>query len=406
MEGRRAGPPPGRSGTPIKSTQTGSRRPRSPEPALHAGERALDSTTKSPHTNRIIKRGKTATIASGSSQETITTTPDRTHATHVNAAQPATTTPTPFTFAARPPGLIDRISEQIQSSVDLAARITVKPNTDDVQPLVALIQRLLDTLTTPAADLVALPHKETKQTKTPTYAEATKAPQQLHPPKGAHHASQARLLRTSKYGDRRPRKTTRSTRLVLDFSHSEVPPAPPPANLAPPAQICAAFNKYLPETRSVKAVTRTRNGNWILHTDPDQCTAHELREFEPDILKGLQSLRSRLEPGARFADPLMHPAEPWHSVVIHGIPQTERLEDFVEELSTQNRFEHADNRLACAPMRLMWPRDKPLPPEQSLTMRLSFLREADANRFIRQGMFLFGTLCRVSKYKPRRNTGR
>ncbi|KAJ6508679.1 hypothetical protein C8R45DRAFT_968251, partial [Mycena sanguinolenta] len=337
---------------------------------------------------------------------TITTTPDRTHATHVNAAQPATTTPTPFTFAARPPGLIDRISEQIQSSVDLAARITVKPNTDDVQPLVALIQRLLDTLTTPAADLVALPHKETKQTKTPTYAEATKAPQQPPPPKGAHHASQARLLRTSKYGDRRPRKTTRSTRLVLDFSHSEVLPAPPPANLAPPAQICAAFNKYLLETRSVKAVTRTRNGNWILHTDPDQCTAHELREFEPDILKGLQSLRSRLEPGARFADPLMHPAEPWHSVVIHGIPQTERLEDFVEELSTQNRFEHADNRLACAPMRLMWPRDKPLPPEQSLTMRLSFLREADANRFIRQGMFLFGTLCRVSKYKPRRNTGR
>ncbi|KAJ6513475.1 hypothetical protein C8R45DRAFT_1088493 [Mycena sanguinolenta] len=216
----------------------------------------------SPHTNRVIKKGRMDADPTGSEAETTPTTPNRTQTKHPDAAQPATSTPTLFSFAVWPPGLIDCISEQLQSSLDLAARITVKPNTNDIQPLIALIQRLLNTLTTPAADLVAPLHKETKQTKNPTYTEATKAPQQSPPPKGAHHASQTHLPHTSKYGDKRPQKTTRSTRLVLDFSHSEVPPAPPPANLAPPAQICAAFNKYLPETQSVKAVTWTRNGNW------------------------------------------------------------------------------------------------------------------------------------------------
>ncbi|CAK5266160.1 unnamed protein product, partial [Mycena citricolor] len=36
------------------------RRRRSPEPALHSGDREPDSShTKSPHTNRVVKKGKT-----------------------------------------------------------------------------------------------------------------------------------------------------------------------------------------------------------------------------------------------------------------------------------------------------------------------------------------------------------
>ncbi|KAF7370065.1 hypothetical protein MSAN_00636500 [Mycena sanguinolenta] len=259
MEGRRTDPPPGQHRTPAKSTQTGTRRPRSPEQPVHGGEWALDSTTKSPHTNRVIKKGRTGADTIGLEAETAETTPVRLRTAHANTAQPVTTTPTPFTFAARPSGLIDRISEQLRSSLDLAARITTKPNTNDVQPLVALIQRLLDTLTPPGADPIAPPCQETKRTTTPTYAEATKAPQQPLPSKGAHRANQGRPAGTSKHRDKRPQKTARPTRLVVDFTSEEH--LQPPADFASPAEICATFNRFLPDTRTVKAVTRTRAGN-------------------------------------------------------------------------------------------------------------------------------------------------
>ncbi|KAJ6458973.1 hypothetical protein C8R45DRAFT_1182976 [Mycena sanguinolenta] len=71
------------------------------------------------------------------------------------------------------------------------------------------------------------------------------------------------------------------------------------------------------------------------------------------------------------------------------------INDLFDEMGAQNRFAHASGRVAGLP-RWMWPHDKPLPPEcQDLSIRLSFYKEADASRFIRQGMFLFGTLCRT-----------
>ncbi|KAJ6465765.1 hypothetical protein C8R45DRAFT_492022, partial [Mycena sanguinolenta] len=126
-------------------------------------------------------------------------------------------------------------------------------------------------------------------------------------------------------------------------------------------------------------------------------------------LKKLE-LRSRLTPGGRFTEePLVYPAEPWHGVVVHGVPLADGeppdINDLFDEMGAQNRFAHASGRVAGIP-RWMWPHDKPLPSEcQGLSIRLSFYKEADASRFIRQGMFLFGTLCRVSKYRPRRSPG-
>ncbi|KAJ6469371.1 hypothetical protein C8R45DRAFT_1078700 [Mycena sanguinolenta] len=263
----------------------------SPEPALHTGEWALDSTTKSPHTNRVIKRGKTATIASGSSQETTITAPDCTHATHVNAAQPVTTTLTPFAFVAQPLGLINRILEQIQSSLDMAAQITPNTDTTDVQPLVVLIQHLLDTLMTTATDSIAR-------------------------------------------SDNRPQNAARATHLVVDFTSEDHPQ--PPADLASLAEICTALNQFLPDIRAVKAVTRTCAGNWVLHTDPAQCDAYALIEHGPRILE----LRSRLEPNLWFTKYLiMFPAEPWYTVVIHGIPQNNRHSPQQAELLGVNSTE-------------------------------------------------------------------
>ncbi|KAJ6462858.1 hypothetical protein C8R45DRAFT_1177603 [Mycena sanguinolenta] len=376
--------------SPTKLAQTGSHRPTSPEPALHAGERAPDSTTKSPHTNRVIKRGKTDANAPGSHQETTTTMPDRTQAPHNDADQSANPNPTPFNIAvaSRP-----HRAHFGPTPVHVGYRSPNHSETKYQQP--------------PVAKRLAAPHKEQKTTATTTYAEAAEAAKasSRFPVK---RAQEDRPSQTSKYGNKRPQKKSLCTRLVLDFNASGR--APPPADLASPAQICAAFNEELPVTRDIKAVTRTRTGNWILHTDPAQCDARTLMQFQPDIVKALGKLRSRLTPGGRFTEePLVYPAEPWHGVVVHGVPLADGeppdINDLFDEMGVQNRFAHASGRVAGIP-RWMWPHDKPLPSEcQGLSIRLSFYKEADASRFIRQGMFLFRTLCQVSKYRPRRSTG-
>ncbi|KAJ7801278.1 hypothetical protein B0H14DRAFT_3885203 [Mycena olivaceomarginata] len=232
----------------------------------------------------------------------------------------------------------------------------------DVQPLVALIQRLLDTLTTAATDSIAPPRQETEQTTTPTYAEATKAPQQPLPSNGAHRATQDRPTRTSKRSDKLPQKTARATRLVVDFTLRST------HRLRLPGGDLRRL-QFLPDNRAVKAVTRTRAGIWVFHTDPAQCDAYALAEHGYGLLEGLWELRSRLEPNSQFTKRL---------VVKMGSPPEQS--EFLEELTAQNEF-RTRGRVVGAP-RWLWPHDKPPPPaHQGSSMRLSFREEADVTRF-------------------------
>jgi hypothetical protein len=106
---------------------------------------------------------------------------------------------------------------------------------------------------------------------------------------GAHRGiSEDCPSQTSKHSDKHLQKMTRSTRLVLDFNSSGRPP--PPVDLGSPAQICASLNEFLLEARFLKAVTRTRAGNWILHNDRIRCDSHTLMQYQPDITKGLHRL--------------------------------------------------------------------------------------------------------------------
>ncbi|KAJ7875697.1 hypothetical protein B0H14DRAFT_3436948 [Mycena olivaceomarginata] len=111
---------------------------------------------------------------------------------------------------------------------------------------------LLDTLTPPAADSITPHVKKPNKQQTPPTLRLPRPHNNRFPRRELTRADQDRPTRTSKRSDKRPQQTARSTRLVVDFTSEEHPQ--PPAAFASPAEICAAFNKFLPDHRAVKAV--------------------------------------------------------------------------------------------------------------------------------------------------------
>ncbi|KAJ6536164.1 hypothetical protein B0H19DRAFT_1079687 [Mycena capillaripes] len=98
--------------------------------------------------------------------------------------------------------------------------------------------------------------------------------------------------------------------------------------------------------------------------------------------------------------PVLETDEMWHSVVFHGVPMpapsahalTRFTWDFVEEwVTTPGRLRE------CAVLCRL----EELSKKASLALHLSFSSEADAERLVRDGGYIYGVPCRVSHYIPK-----
>ncbi|KAJ6622194.1 hypothetical protein B0H10DRAFT_1944799 [Mycena sp. CBHHK59/15] len=169
---------------------------------------------------------------------------------------------------------------------------------------------------------------------------------------------------------------------------------------------CApSLNEALNGTSKVKAVNRSRGGNLILHTQAPS-TAVQLREHEQTIWTVVRPYFTLLERDR----PRLHLDKPWQRVVIHRVPVTEaapaRL--LVEELRWSNEGVEAladvmGVRDLCSFEGLQKRKEglrQGVPQETSL---LVMLLNADVvHRFLREGVFLYGSHCRVSVYDPKK----
>jgi hypothetical protein len=132
------------------------------------------------------------------------------------------------------------------------------------------------------------------------------------------------------------------------------------------------------------------------------CSAEALVGRRSLIWKAIRPLLGLTDP----REPYFYPADPWYKVVVHKVPLMEpgvvpRFHDVIDEVERRNAL--AGMQFRIGNVRFLHPRDKV--PQTESSVRIDFIGEADARRFLRDGIFLFGSHCRVSRYKPRTASG-
>ncbi|KAK6968956.1 hypothetical protein R3P38DRAFT_3149334 [Favolaschia claudopus] len=392
MQRRRPGPAPSQRQVPAHSPKTGDRRPRSPDPFLapKEGEQSPHSITKSPHTDRVIKRGRT--------------TDDATPARAISPTPPFLEVPADWQDILRiNPKCSQGYTALDKMRIAVQALALAKRYHDDNSLLPKYMPHILQAFRElrnliepeeqrPSAPPPRLVIPDPPTPSPPTNALATKAapeqaPTAKQPSKPKHPAAPVK-----RSAAKPQQRTSPSTRLIVDLTGIS------PTKTPHPESLCKALNSNLDGRLAVTAVNTTRNGNLILHASAPACSADTLAGRRALIWTTLMPLLGITDP----AEPPMYPADPWHKVVFHQVPLPESgtlpsPRDFIREIARRNQLPGTQYRIGN--VRFLHRQDKV--PQGKSSVRVDFMDEADARRFLRNGMFLFGSHCQASRYKPR-----
>ncbi|KAJ7246990.1 hypothetical protein C8J57DRAFT_1674468 [Mycena rebaudengoi] len=391
---------------PTRPPETGVRRPRSPDPSLSSGdeESPLRSITKSPHTARVIKRGKTsgpdATLVLDANQTTAAhPAPIPVFTTHDNDDVEVLDPIVTMTLAGL---LAEKLQKELTAALATARSFrecadggkSLPPHTmERVTALLSLVGEIRDTIL-PTEDTAPSQSPAEKDQPSPhTFAEAAKA-QPDRPLPRAQQASKPK--RPAPAPKRATQRTTPSTRLIVEFAGSR------PTKRPHPDTLCRAINDVLDGRLAVSAVSTSRNGNLVLHASAPACSAQALAAHRSLIWKTIAPLLGIVDP----TEPPIYPADPWHKVVFHRVPMMQpgvlpSSRDFVREVAKRNQLPGTQYRIGN--VRFLHGRDA-VPPAE-VTVRVDFIEEEDARCFLREGIFLFGSHCRATRYKPRATNG-
>ena len=162
-----------------------------------------------------------------------------------------------------------------------------------------------------------------------------------------------------------------------------------------------------PHTRRIAAANVTRSGNLVIHTKAPY-TAAQLKLHIQDIHDNAKAI-----PGFSPPDdlPLVELDVPWHGLVIHGLPtlslhdayytgeaydDNKNIWDSLEKETGILQTEIRDLRILC--------REGEEEKRSFLSLRVMVEDPAICDRLTKDGAFLLGTHCRVSKYRSRRTT--
>ncbi|KAK6969313.1 hypothetical protein R3P38DRAFT_3146576, partial [Favolaschia claudopus] len=145
-----------------------------------------------------------------------------------------------------------------------------------------------------------------------------------------------------------------------------------------PASLCNALNDALGGRLAVSAVSTTRSGNLILHASAPACSAQALAAHRSLVWSTISPLLGITD----LAEPPMYPADPWHKVVFHRVPlmQPGALpsdRDFIREVAKRNQLPGTQYRIGN--VRFLFERDKA--PREEVTVRVDFIEQEDARRF-------------------------
>ncbi|KAJ7262609.1 hypothetical protein C8J57DRAFT_1513605 [Mycena rebaudengoi] len=196
--------------------------------------------------------------------------------------------------------------------------------------------------------------------------------------------------------------------LIRDLSHSPRPTTAKPRKSVPltapalaldhvPARCGQASLKPNVAPR-VAGVNWTANGNLVIHALAPYTASQLSIIFGEAIIEVV-----RQECGGFSGPAVLELDTPWLPVVVHGIPALPLLESlkheredfwFALEQTGNGPSEVKAVRVLC--------RDDDYGKRETLSICLTFSDVSAAQRLLTSGLFLFGTRCRVSQYRPRK----
>ncbi|KAK7012828.1 hypothetical protein R3P38DRAFT_3015285 [Favolaschia claudopus] len=214
----------------------------------------------------------------------------------------------------------------------------------------------------------------------------TAAPQLQHDPPPPLHIT-------------RPQARERPSCVVIRFDR-EPAHLPRPVKRSPAAlyEAASAALSSVSPNRLLAGIAWTKGDNISLHPDLDTCT--------PEVLAShFETIWAAICPLLGLSDdrlpPMFDTDEKWHSVVFHGVPfprtdlneyiTHDRVNSWVTSASSQGRLREFS----------ILSRPTDMKSHKTLALRLSLSSQADAERLVQHGGYMFGAACRVSHYRPK-----
>ena len=381
--------------------------------------------TKSPHTDKIIKRSRTD--GTYSPQPAPRDVPPPILPTHTKtnptklplaAGKPRPTTNlNPVSPPFVPAGLLVVLNAQLDALMTIVSQITKLSTLDPSLPEVHRTQTILSSIAnhisqetprsaTPAPSKVP---PTNPQNPTPSYADATKAttctPARGHTTKPAQRKKQVDKTAAPSTHHRH------SPRVIVDFHHSEFRVNQGDAPKVTPLAIRTYINGLLCEANvglSISTVVITSTGNVILTPTPPYTVSQFLADGVPNLLVRMVATACKIDldpTEAMFIG--VYEDTPWHRVVIHGIPK--------ESDETETNWVEGDlhTELQQYNPTYLWPklpimdrhyrvlcRKEDWSQREVVSVCCTFPDGAMARQAIRNGLAVFGAHCRVSPYRP------
>lgn len=420
----------------MSSPPHGVRRQRSPEETtglFTLAHNADPFVTESPHSGRTVKRsrGNTADEEDPRPSTPSSPTPLRTPFPPLQLGSDTPTDPT-NNQEADTNNCVSQINDLLQQALMLA--VMVGPSLPAHSQHLARAQQLTRTLSSyfgvaegllqvqsshaSSAAFAAAATTPTSKPSVPqhtTYATAAQMPatnaqshgKPMHEPSTRPQPSLApsRRVNTSR-PQRRRTSDIRSHRVIIRFT-SPHPPLPPDGDLS-------GFFDLLQEGLGAQgslicAINPTRSGNIAIHTFSSSA-ADRLRQHAFRI-RGF--VRQAFEYDGDIA---LEDGDSWYSVVVHNVP-VRNLAGFQGRITAESygeqfvaclvRSGNEVDQLAahCARVTALINReelgDLTAEDPRRLSIRLDLTEESIASHLLRQGAFVGGSYCRVSRYKSR-----
>ncbi|KAF8955421.1 hypothetical protein BDZ97DRAFT_1926834 [Flammula alnicola] len=399
----------------------GSRRPRpaestpsasEPDTEAQEGEEKVRLTlhTKSPHTRRVVKRGRTSNRPdSRDDAEALflasppSPTPFRLQRGSIHVEAQPSTQPTPTTstdVAARQVERLESLLDSVLATLSIIQANSTTPVALSAHSREALA--VLNKIVTPEAPPVT--NKPTTTSK--SYAQATK---DCHATQTVAHAAKpshaGRLTHTRSRPGSSPATHHSPHRLIVRWPDHPVP------------QSSSSLQKFITQLKNqlpsddvhISGANVTKAGSIVIHTKAPY-KASQLLENLPSGFMPIRRAATAAIPD--FSPPLNADLNveldvPWYGIVVHDIPAMPLAAAFKGEEGGGNDLWDAlegeaglagqdikDLRLLC--------RIEEMDEREHMSVKIMLEDSRICQHLKRNGVFLFGTHCRVSEYRRRK----
>ena len=394
-------------------------RPRSPESTNSevSEDAAAQLQTKSPHTDRVVKRGRlhdpdalAATQAAHPSDALLG---------HPASANPPARSRSPTLPLPTPDGVVADHLKHLETLLDSVLATVVIIQSVSTMPTVSVSShaqealKLLHTLVPmahppPTASTSALSQSEPLQEapNRKSYAQATQ------PARPSPAGQLPRVYSNTKGNPSRPTQQPRHSpyRLIACWPGHPIPTSSIALDRFVQHLDTAISGNALRGTNfqsRIASANVTKSGNLVIHTAAP-FTAAQLQEHRNDI-KSCSNVIPDFEPPPSCA-PVLELDVPWHGIVVHDLPAVSLLAVFEGDRGDDGeslRIWEALEKEAGIPQEhirdvRMLCRYEDQENRDHLSLRVMLEDSSFCGHVCRNGVFLIGTHCHVSRYRSRR----